>query len=1400
MGRQTLVRLLCVSAAAVIGGCTLDAAREFGESCENPSFIWTSGKIIRQEDGNLDYAVNFRHGLCPVNAQYCMTLKGDNVGDVLASNINYCSDKREACPEDSHLFEGKCERDSALHCGSNEMNCLDREKGVAEAECVKDTYGNKACKATKCLDTFALLNGACKSGGECCGDYCMDCTRIPPQVKCFAESLNSESMTCGENCPTHAPDECNGVCIDPMTNVTFCGSENCELRYCVDIVGGWRNGNCIQGKCKVSDCLVGYHILRNADGNTCEKDTTDVCGDYKIDCNDISEAISVECHLGNCIVQKCEEGYDAYNDECLPSKSTKCGNTTCGLHAVCNADKDTCECEPGYTECNGVCYNLSTDLLHCGSCSNECHIAHAESTCQNHECLFVRCNDGYEYSNTTDRCEFTGRCASGFVYNHNTGRCEASDKGCEQGQIDCNGDGLVCCNCNGACDGDKCDNAVCDPVVRCEDGSGCASSCCIENVCVARSQCGSTIDCGQHAHVYGDGCEPDSVENCGEHGKTCNVPNADNDCIDGACTFKCSDGHHQMNDGCVPNNCTDGQKFCTNKGEIGEVSTCIGGVLGEAVSCETVSCNSENDCGICQNGDRQCADVMPQICADGAWVDEIACSAPENGVAVCSGKGVCGYTCSNGYTDNGRICCKDVNNAAILHDSSETCSFSCNNGYHESGTGCESDACTEGATQCSGRVPQTCSGGVWSGSTECALDKICSNGSCIACASGKHVYENSCEDDSVTNCGTHGNTCAKDNASAECTNGTCSYTCLANYCDVSGSCVNNNASYCYGANSQCGECTAPSNSTAKCTNGSCSYTCKGGYSDNGKICCADVDNATIKYDRQTTCSFECNDGFHEDGDGCASDACSDGAKQCSGRIPQICSGGKWEKNGTCNARTQICEDGDCVTCETEEHVSDNECEPNDNNNCGTHGNKCTTSVWGATSTCNKSAGSCEVKCNNSDYDICTNECVDTDTDTDNCGECGNVCDIAHATSHECYNGTCYPEDCVSGYHVYIDMCEDDNENNCGAHGQKCNSSIIAHGTAFDCETGVCKATACENGFNLTSSGTCEEITCMANNCLVNGECVSNNADHCYSAGCGACNLANATEHSCNSGTCCATGCISGFHVYDCACVQDECSGSETTCSNNSSQIGQVRECSGGVLGTATSCDSVSCNSEGTDCGSCVNGEKRCNERTPQTCVNGALSGNSECPQDKICELGECVSCGSGYHVHDNVCEKDDLSNCGSHGNNCTAPTNGTAVCNNGECMKQCNNSGDEICGNACVNTNSNLNNCGECGHVCEHENVSESRCESGTCQAVSCIDPSLVVYGSYCYLKRYRCVGGNGDYFCSESSILCSNASSNNCFKIDDYYQCGPSFLCNSKDNCSNLAGSASTDACFVLE
>jgi hypothetical protein len=94
---------------------------------------------------------------------------------------------------------------------------------------------------------------------------------------------------------------------------------------------------------------------------------------------------------------------------------------------------------------------------------------------------------------------------------------------------------------------------------------------------------------------------------------------------------------------------------------------------------------------------------------------------------------------------------------------------------------------------------------------------------------------------------------------------------------------------------------------------------------------------------------------------------------------------------------------------------------------------------------------------------------------------------------------------------------------------------------------------------------------------------------------------------------------------------------------------------------------ASCNSGGTACGSCINDQKQCSGRTPQTCTNGAWVGGSACTSELVCNGGSCESCGTDQHVYGNICEDNSVTNCGANGRSCTKPNNGEAVCSGGNC-------------------------------------------------------------------------------------------------------------------------------------
>ena len=200
---------LWVSVVAVIAGCTLDAPREFGEKCDNIAFIQANNEIMEHNGEHPSYDIYFERNLCPVSAPFCITIdEYDHAYNEEGKLIPYpekhfCSDVREACPDGTHLFFQNCELDFPDQCGSHANNCIDPDKGVLEAECIDQKCVIKTCLREQVgpdeyLNLYALIDGECRTGDQCCGEYCKDCSRTSPQQVCYSvENLT----TCGDGCP-----------------------------------------------------------------------------------------------------------------------------------------------------------------------------------------------------------------------------------------------------------------------------------------------------------------------------------------------------------------------------------------------------------------------------------------------------------------------------------------------------------------------------------------------------------------------------------------------------------------------------------------------------------------------------------------------------------------------------------------------------------------------------------------------------------------------------------------------------------------------------------------------------------------------------------------------------------------------------------------------------------------------------------------------------------------------------------------------------------------------------------------------------------------------------------------------------------------------------------------------
>ncbi|MGA2418342.1 MAG: hypothetical protein ABSF55_03835 [Candidatus Staskawiczbacteria bacterium] len=178
---------------------------------------------------------------------------------------------------------------------------------------------------------------------------------------------------------------------------------------------------------------------------------------------------------------------------------------------------------------------------------------------------------------------------------------------------------------------------------------------------------------------------------------------------------------------------------------------------------------------------------------------------------------------------------------------------------------------------------------------------------------------------------------------------------------------------------------------------------------------------------------------------------------------------------------------------------------------------------------------------------CDESCVDTTSDTSNCGSCSNYC---FGTTPDCYNSGCY------------DLSDDDS--NCGSIGNACG------GASPDCIGGSCSCdgNSCSGTTPYCSSGTCYDLYNDNSNCGTFGNVCSGANPSCYEGSC-VCGTStcSGTEPYCNSGTC--------YDLYNdssnCGSYGNVCSGANPSCYEGSCVCG-TSYCSG----TEPYCDSGNC--------------------------------------------------------------------------------------------------------------------------------------------------------------------------------------------------------------------------------
>ncbi len=557
-----------------------------------------------------------------------------------------------------------------------------------------------------------------------------------------------------------------------------------------------------------------------------------------------------------------------------------------------------------------------------------------------------------------------------------------------------------------------------------------------------------TADCD---HDPTNGCEVTlgTTANCNGCGDACDLPHAEAACTGGQCVVAgCDPGWGDCTDapGCETDLTTvDHCGSCSNACQLPHAASACDAASGRCVvaacdpgwgdctdapGCET-DLTTAAHCGSCSN----------------------ACQLP-HATSACSATGQCviaacapGFADCDGNNDNGCETPLDT----IAHCGG--CGVSCQAPNATSvcqagGTGCAIGQCAPGFADCDGQCANGCETqlGTLTDCTACgdacsaphAKESCQPTGGCHldSCDSGWADCTSApgCETQlgTVANCLRCGDACTQPvHGSASCTASGCAITCDTGYCLESGQCVSDQT-----AASDCGTCghacNAPKPGTASCVSARCVGVCTGGASVCGANTfgggyCVDLTSDPVDCG---ACNHVCNAP--------ASGTASCAASACAG----ICQG----TDSVCGATADG--GGSCVDLTS------------DTSNCGSCAHACTAPT-GGTASCSNSV--CAGTCSGQNA-VCGatadggGSCVDLTSDANNCGKCSHACAAPTGGTAACGNsacaGSCSGQDMVCGATVdgggtCVDTFTD--SNNCGQCNHPCTGSQTCAGG--QCVTG-----------------------------------------------------------------------------------------------------------------------------------------------------------------------------------------------------------------------------------------------------------------------------------------------------------------------------------------------------------
>ncbi|MBO4349320.1 MAG: hypothetical protein J6A01_00035 [Proteobacteria bacterium] len=395
-----------------------------------------------------------------------------------------------------------------------------------------------------------------------------------------------------------------------------------------------------------------------------------------------------------------------------------------------------------------------------------------------------------------------------------------------------------------------------------------------------------------------------------------------------------------------------------------------------------------------------------------------------------------------------------------------------------------------------------------------------------------------------------------------------------------------------------------------------------------------------------------------------------------------CSDDSGTSNISCDPGFAICGSACCSdTCCNGICVDTN----NNSNHCGQCGNACESGKSCVSSNCLSSEEQCSPS-----QTWCDGQCVNTSSDSKHCGDCTTRCDKKEV----CIDKECKAE-CAANYKLIDGACRNPMVDN-----EYCGDPAVACGDNMYCSQGTCKCQKAYYDCDEDAANGCESnLPCNAGKCkdpqmLCDDQCIDPMTD---AAHCGDCETACEPEETCQSGSC--------------QPVTDPPAECDPPC-----EPGET-------------CQSGTCQPETEPPAEC---DPPC--QPGETCQSGTCQPETEPPAE--CETGLEACFGRCVDL------KSDREHCGKCLNACDEDEN----CIDGKCTIHCD--GLTLCGGACIDTQNNAAHCGSCNKAC----LDGQSCVGGACQ---------------CATGRFDCDGNAANGCESETKCACTPGKTQACWRGD---------------------------------